>query len=326
MARNGAGVYSLPAGSTVANGDTSDASDLNTPLQDLEADMNTPRPVVAGGTGASSASAARVNLGLEIGVNVQAYDADLASWASVTRAAGFDAFVATPSSANLRTLLSDEVGTGAAYFVGGALGTPASGILTNCTGLPFAGLDAAAVVTSSETIAANNNDTTIPTSAAVLQGRGYTWLTPQATTSGTTFDFTGIPTWATELVMVFDQFRQTAGSVAVQARVSGAAVTSGYTAISSTIDGSAAGTVGAGGTGFNIFASNATYGLIGAMTLTKWPTGNTWVATHVAARRAANDGTAYGGGRIALAGALDGLRLLVTGGSADQGSVVVGYR
>lgn len=64
MSRNGSGVYSLPAGSTVTNGDTSDATDINTPLQDLETDMNTPRPVVAGGTGATSASGARTNLGL----------------------------------------------------------------------------------------------------------------------------------------------------------------------------------------------------------------------------------------------------------------------
>jgi len=64
MSRNGSGVYSLPPGSTVTNGDTSDASDVNTPLADLEADMNIPRPIVAGGTGASSASAALVNLGL----------------------------------------------------------------------------------------------------------------------------------------------------------------------------------------------------------------------------------------------------------------------
>ena len=70
MARNGSGVYSLPAGSTVTNGDTSDATDLNTPLQDIEADLNTPRPVVAGGTGASSASAARTNLGIgNVGLN-----------------------------------------------------------------------------------------------------------------------------------------------------------------------------------------------------------------------------------------------------------------
>jgi hypothetical protein len=44
---------------------------------------------------------------------------------------GVATFLATPSSANLRAALTDEVGTGAAYFVGGALGTPASGTLTN---------------------------------------------------------------------------------------------------------------------------------------------------------------------------------------------------
>jgi len=64
MARNGSGVYSLPAGSTIANGETSDQTDINTPLSDLEADANAARPIVAGGTGATSASGARTNLGL----------------------------------------------------------------------------------------------------------------------------------------------------------------------------------------------------------------------------------------------------------------------
>jgi len=62
MARDGSGVYSLPAGSNITNGDTSDASDINTPLNDIETDLNTARPIVAGGTGATSASAARTNL------------------------------------------------------------------------------------------------------------------------------------------------------------------------------------------------------------------------------------------------------------------------
>lgn len=70
----------------------------------------------------------------------QPLDSDLTSWAGVTRAAGFDTFAATPTSAALRALLSDEVGTGAAYFVGGALGTPASGTATNLTGLPVTGI------------------------------------------------------------------------------------------------------------------------------------------------------------------------------------------
>lgn len=53
---------------------------------------------------------------------------------------GVATFLATPSSANLRAALTDEVGTGAAYFVGGALGTPASGTASNLTGLPLSGL------------------------------------------------------------------------------------------------------------------------------------------------------------------------------------------
>lgn len=51
-----------------------------------------------------------------IGSTVQAYDADLASWAGVTRASGFDTFTATPSSANLRSLVTDETGTGVLVF------------------------------------------------------------------------------------------------------------------------------------------------------------------------------------------------------------------
>lgn len=45
-------------------------------------------------------------------------------------------FLVTPSSANLRGLLTDESGAGAAYFQGGDLGTPSAGVLTNATGLP----------------------------------------------------------------------------------------------------------------------------------------------------------------------------------------------
>jgi len=62
MSRNGSGVYSLPAGSTAVTGDVAAASVHNTPLTDLETDMNTARPVVAGGTGATSRTAARQNL------------------------------------------------------------------------------------------------------------------------------------------------------------------------------------------------------------------------------------------------------------------------
>jgi hypothetical protein len=66
-------------------------------------------------------------------------------------AAGIAAWLAAPSSANLIAAVTDETGTGALVFATSptlttpALGTPASGVLTNCTGLPTAGLVDSAV-------------------------------------------------------------------------------------------------------------------------------------------------------------------------------------
>lgn len=64
MPRDGSGVYSKPAGSTATTDTTALAETHNTPIDDLVTDANTARPVVAGGTGASTALAARVNLGV----------------------------------------------------------------------------------------------------------------------------------------------------------------------------------------------------------------------------------------------------------------------
>lgn len=81
-----------------------------------------------------------------VGTTFQPLDSDLTSWAGVTRASGFDTFVATPSSTNLRSLVTDETGSGSLVFatsptlVTPILGTPTSGTLTNCTGLPVAGI------------------------------------------------------------------------------------------------------------------------------------------------------------------------------------------
>ena len=62
MSRNGSGVYSLPSVYEVADGDTATPAQHNTPLEDLETDANTARPISVGGTGATTSSGARSNL------------------------------------------------------------------------------------------------------------------------------------------------------------------------------------------------------------------------------------------------------------------------
>lgn len=85
--------------------------------------------VADGGTGASDASGARTNLGLVIGTNVQAYDADLTTWAGITPGTG------------VGTALAVNVGSAGAFTTfNGAGGTPSSMTLTNATGLPISGL------------------------------------------------------------------------------------------------------------------------------------------------------------------------------------------
>lgn len=96
-----------------------------------------------------------------------------AAAAGFTNGATIDAWGAVTDSAGLRGRLSDEVGTGAAYFVGGALGTPASATLTNATGLPLT-----SGVTGALPIA---NGGTGQTSASAA----FTALKQDATTSAT---------------------------------------------------------------------------------------------------------------------------------------------
>ena len=66
MARDPAGTYSYPPGIEGAPDQTIDSSDYNAFLFDIQADLNYPRPITSGGTGAINAIDAMTNLGGEL--------------------------------------------------------------------------------------------------------------------------------------------------------------------------------------------------------------------------------------------------------------------
>tara|TARA_R110000744_G_scaffold77974_3_gene153906 strand:- start:1052 stop:2011 length:960 start_codon:yes stop_codon:yes gene_type:complete len=93
---------------------------------------------------------------------------------------GVATFMGTPSSANLRGALTDETGTGSAVFatsptlVTPALGTPGSGVLTSCTGLPEAGLAVSNAPTNGYMLTAQSGDAGGMTWAAASGGGAVT--------------------------------------------------------------------------------------------------------------------------------------------------------
>ena len=76
MPRNGSGTYSKPSGTTFVAQTTIQSAKMNELIDDMVVDLNTARPVVAGGTGASTVAGARNELGVDQSVSLSAKSAD----------------------------------------------------------------------------------------------------------------------------------------------------------------------------------------------------------------------------------------------------------
>jgi hypothetical protein len=114
---------------TIANGDGVSGN----PTASLPAALTFTGKIVTGGT-FSSPVLVTPNLGTPSSVVLTSATGLPIASGVAGLGTGVATFLATPSSANLRAALTDEVGAGAAYFVGGDLGTPSAGVATNLTG------------------------------------------------------------------------------------------------------------------------------------------------------------------------------------------------
>lgn len=97
----------------VSNERSRSLSDLSveTAAVELDSDSNGGIDIPRGGTNAITAAGARVNLGLEIGVDVQAYDADLSTYAGISPSADVQTLLSQDNEAGIRTFLDLESGT-----------------------------------------------------------------------------------------------------------------------------------------------------------------------------------------------------------------------
>lgn len=108
MPRSVAGVYSLPSGSLVTNGQVSAADQHNDPLNDIVDDLNTARPVVAGGTGATSLAAFMTAFLPVMPIKTFATRAAFITWATGAEGAA--------ASANTVAVAADSIGGLLAYI------------------------------------------------------------------------------------------------------------------------------------------------------------------------------------------------------------------
>ena len=141
--------------------------------------------------------------------------------------------------------------------------------------------------------------------------------TAVASTSGTSVDFTSIPSWVKRVTVMFNGVSVSGTSnILVQIGTSGGVVATGYTASSS----SGASSVGTTSVtvGFNIRTGAGTDTIYGSMIISNISS-NAWVSNH-------SLGAALfyvGGGSITLSGTLDRVRITTVNGTDtfDAGSI-----
>ena len=147
-----------------------------------------------------------------------------------------------------------------------------------------------------------------------------------ASTSGTSIDFTGIPTWVKRITVMFNSV-STSGTSITQIQIgSGSVTTSGYATNTTQFVDAGAVSSAVASSGFTCLTSNAAgYNLIGNIQICNISS-NTWVANGVLGM-STTARSSYLAGFIALGGTLDRVRITTVNGTDtfDAGSINILY-
>lgn len=286
-------------------------------------------PITAGGTGITS-----------FGTGVQT-----ALGANVTGSGGIvlsNAATITNATISVSGIANATISN--STLVTSALGTPTSGNLVNTTAIPVANATGTLVVanggTGATTLTANNvvlgNGTSAvqfvspSTDGNILSSDGTTWSsatrlyrsTAKASTSGTSIDFTSIPSWVKRITISMSGVSTSGGSRVIVQVGSGSFSTSGYLCFTSYI-----GTSGNNGStvtnGLSIWvldsSSSVRNGIITFVNLS----GNIWVGTAMVSSTSGSSSIGMSTATITLSGTLDRFRVTTDNGTDtfDAGSI-----
>ena len=197
-------------------------------------------------------------------------------------------------------------GTAGVTFPAGGVGNPAG-----------------AVVGTTDTQTLTNK--TLST-GLVMGASAITSGTAQASTSGTSIDFTSIPSWVKRITVMFSGVSTSGTSNLLVQIGSGSVTTTGYTGYVARL-GSSTGAYITYSSGFLILeTTTAVSTVVGHLTITNI-TSNTWVGSGISTSAAAVNLTSMTAGSVALGGTLDRVRITTVNGTDtfDAGSINILY-
>lgn len=149
--------------------------------------------------------------------------------------------------------------------------------------------------------------------------------TAVTTTSGTSADFTGIPSWVRRITVMFDGVSLSGtDNIIVQIGPSGAVETTSYISSSTQTTGAAGGTANSTA-GFIVRCATAANLCYGHMVITNI-TSNTWISSHVLSADGSTSGMFGGGTKTLASGPLARLSITRTGTNTfDAGTINILY-